>query len=105
MTSRVLIVGGSRGIGRQVAVDFAKNGATVGITYQLNDDAAQSVAEEIRSAGGAFAGSWKFNASVESESAENYDQIKEHLGGIDVLVHCSGITWDKTFRRWITSSG
>lgn len=99
MANRVLIVGGSRGIGRQVAVAFAKDGAEVCITYQSNDDAAQNIAEEIRSVGGAFVGAWKFDASVESECVEKYQQITDQLGGVDVLVHCSGITRDKTFKK------
>ena len=99
MSNRVLIVGGSRGIGRQAAVAFAKDGAEVCITYRSNDDAAQNVAKDIRSAGGAFSGAWKFDASLESECVDKYQQIIDQLGGVDVLVHCSGITRDKTFKK------
>ena len=99
MATRVLVVGGSRGIGKQAAVAFSNAGAEVCITYQSNEVAAQSAAEDIRSAGGGFVGAWKFDASVESECIENYQQIMSQLGGVDVLVHCSGITRDKTFKK------
>lgn len=99
MSNRVLIVGGSRGIGRQTAIAFAKNAAEVCITYQSDDASAQSIANEIRLAGGVFAGAWKFDASNEVESVDHYQQILNRLGGIDVLVHCSGITRDKTFKK------
>lgn len=99
MANRVLIVGGSRGIGRQAALVFAKDGAEVCVTYRSNDVAVQNVGRDIRSAGGIFAGAWKFDASVESESIDNYQQIMDQLGAVDVLVHCSGITRDKTFKK------
>lgn len=99
MATRVLVVGGSRGIGKQAAVAFSNAGAEVCITYQSNEVAAQSAAEDIRSAGGGFVGAWNFDASVESECIENYQQIMSQLGGVDVLVHCSGITRDKTFKK------
>jgi len=99
MNNRVLVVGGSRGIGRQVAIAFAKKSAKVCITYRSNTKAAENVEKEIREAGGLFAGAYKFDAAIESESILNYQKILDQLGGIDVLVHCSGITHDKTFKK------
>jgi NAD(P)-dependent dehydrogenase (short-subunit alcohol dehydrogenase family) len=43
-----LIVGGSGGIGRHIALEFARSGADVAITYNKNAERAQSVADEIR---------------------------------------------------------
>jgi acetoacetyl-CoA reductase len=99
MNPRVLVVGGSRGIGRQAAVEFAKRGSAVAITYQTNDGAAVDAEKDIGSAGGVFAGAWKFEASSEFEAQKNYEAVIEKLGGVDVLVHCAGITRDKTFKK------
>ena len=51
-----VVTGASRGIGRAIAVRFAKNGAKVAVNYQKNAEAATAVVREIESAGGeAFA--------------------------------------------------
>ncbi len=48
----VLVTGGSRGIGRAIALRFARDGAArVAIGYLRNDDAAEATAEELRAAG------------------------------------------------------
>ena len=48
---RVLITGGSRGIGRATALLFARAGADVGITYHTRLGEAEAVAREIRALG------------------------------------------------------
>jgi NAD(P)-dependent dehydrogenase (short-subunit alcohol dehydrogenase family) len=48
----VLVTGGSRGIGKAIALRFARDGAPrVGIGYLRNDTAAEAAAEEVRAAG------------------------------------------------------
>ncbi len=46
-----LVTGGSRGIGRAIALDLAANGADVAFTYQQNEEQAQAVAEQIEAIG------------------------------------------------------
>jgi enoyl-[acyl-carrier protein] reductase III len=78
----VLVTGGSRGIGRAIALRFAELGATrVAIGYLRNDRAAEAVAEELRAAG-AEPLLVRGNVSSErvvSEAAE--------LGPFDAVVH------------------
>jgi len=78
----VLVTGGSRGIGKAIALKFAEQGAArVAIGYLRNDRAAEETAEELRSAG---AEPLLLRGSVASErvAAEAAE-----LGPFDVLVH------------------
>ena len=78
----VLVTGGSRGIGKAIALEFAEQGASrVAIGYLRNDRAAEETAEELRSAGAEpllLRGSVA-SKRVAAEAAE--------LGPFDVLVH------------------
>jgi enoyl-[acyl-carrier protein] reductase III len=78
----VLVTGGSRGIGRAIALRFARDGARrVAIGYLRNDDAAEATAEELRAAG-AEPLLVRGNVSSERVLAE-----VRGLGPLDVLVH------------------
>jgi enoyl-[acyl-carrier protein] reductase III len=78
----VLVTGGSRGIGKAIALRFAERGAArVAIGYLRNDRAAEETAEELRAAGAEplFLRGNVASKGVASEAAE--------LGPFDVLVH------------------
>jgi enoyl-[acyl-carrier protein] reductase III len=78
----VLVTGGSRGIGKAIALEFARQGAArVAIGYLRNDRAAEETAEELRSAG---AEPLLLRGNVASERVA--DEAAE-LGPFDVLVH------------------
>jgi enoyl-[acyl-carrier protein] reductase III len=78
----VLVTGGSRGIGREIARHFAERGASrVAIGYLRNDRAAEETAEQLRSLG---AEPVLVRGNVASERVAN--QVAE-LGPLDVLVH------------------
>ena len=49
---KVLVTGSGTGLGREIALEFARKGADVVLHYIHNEDRAVSVVEEIRSAGG-----------------------------------------------------
>jgi 3-oxoacyl-[acyl-carrier protein] reductase len=87
---RVLITGGSRGIGRATALLFAQAGAEVGITYHTRQADAEAVAREIRSLGRrAFvAGGDLADAAV---VARLFRECKAALGGLDCFVANAGI--------------
>jgi enoyl-[acyl-carrier protein] reductase III len=78
----VLVTGGSRGIGREIALRFADEGASrVAIGYLRNDKAAESVAEELR-ARGAEVVLVRGNISSDKVAAQ-----VAALGPLDALVH------------------
>jgi enoyl-[acyl-carrier protein] reductase III len=78
----VLVTGGSRGIGKAIALEFAKGGAArVAIGYLRNDRAAEETAEELRGAG-AEPLLLRGNVASERVAAEAAE-----LGPFDVLVH------------------
>ncbi len=78
----VLVTGGSRGIGRAIALRFARDGAKrVAIGYLRNDKAAEATADELREAG---AEPVLVRGNVSSERV--LGEIAE-LGPLDVLVH------------------
>ena len=78
----VLVTGGSRGIGKAIALRFARDGAErVAIGYLRNDSAAEAAAEEIRAAG---AEPVLVRGNVSSHRVLR--QVAE-LGPLDVLVH------------------
>ncbi len=78
----VLVTGGSRGIGRAIALRFAARGAKrIAIGYLRNDRAAEETAEELRAAG---AEPVLVRGNVTSERV--LEQV-EALGPLDVLVH------------------
>jgi enoyl-[acyl-carrier protein] reductase III len=78
----VLVTGGSRGIGRAIALRFARNGAKrIAIGYMRNDEAAEATAEEVRALGAEVVfvrGNVTSDRVVEEVAA---------LGPLDVLVH------------------
>jgi enoyl-[acyl-carrier protein] reductase III len=78
----VLVTGGSRGIGKAIALEFAEQGASrVAIGYLRNDRAAEETAEELRNAG---AEPLLLRGSVASERVATE---AAELGPFDVLVH------------------
>lgn len=83
---RVLITGGSGGIGAAIVQAFAQKGCQVAFTYNKNRSAAEVLAKET----GAFA------LFVDLENTENIRSTVANatslLGGIDILVNCAGIS-------------
>jgi 3-oxoacyl-[acyl-carrier protein] reductase len=87
---RVLITGGSRGIGRAAALMFARAGADVGITYHTRVSDAEAVAKDIRSMGrrAFFAGGDLADPRVVDKL---FRECKAALGGIDCFVANAGV--------------
>ena len=88
----VLITGGSRGIGRAIALRCAQDGANVAIAAKTTEahpalpGTIYSVAEEIRAAGG-NALPIKMNIRREEEVLSAVDAVVKEFGGIDILVN------------------
>ncbi|STY28457.1 3-hydroxybutyrate dehydrogenase [Legionella wadsworthii] len=84
-----IVTGAASGIGKEIAIVFAKEGAKVAIA-DLNLDQAQKAAEEIKSQHGE-AMAVAMNVTNEDEVNKGVDEVADHFGGIDVLVSNAGI--------------
>lgn len=93
-----LVTGGSRGIGKSIALTLAKAGANVAITYASSADAAASVVKEIENEG-VKGISYQANAVEFSRAEEVISDIVEKWGSLDVLVNNAGITRDNLILR------
>ncbi len=93
-----LVTGGSRGIGRAIALELAKEGAAVAVNYATSAGPAEQVVRQIVESGGR-AGAFKADVGNRAEVQAMAAAIKERLGPIDILVNNSGINRDRTLRR------
>jgi 3-oxoacyl-[acyl-carrier protein] reductase len=81
-----LVTGASRGIGRAIALRFAKAGADVAIIYRKSEKEAQQTLAEIKKMG-VRAGCWKCDAADQAESFETVQAVLETFGQIHILVN------------------
>jgi len=97
-----LVTGASRGIGRAIAVDLARSGATVVVNYARSPDAAAEVVATITAAGGK---AWSIQAdvAVEEQVDAMVKTVLEREGRLDVLVNNAGITRDGLLMRMKTA--
>ena len=93
-----LVTGASRGIGRAVAIELAKEGATVAINYAGNVVAAEEVKNIITDMGGK-AMIVQADVSDEQAASEMVEKVIAEFGQIDILVNNAGITRDGLFIR------
>jgi 3-oxoacyl-[acyl-carrier protein] reductase len=88
--STVLVTGGSRGIGRAVALSFGKEGAKVCVNYQESKDAAEKVCQEIRGLG-TEALSAKADVADAGQVKQMVRKVVDEFKQIDVLVNNAGV--------------
>jgi 3-oxoacyl-[acyl-carrier protein] reductase len=93
-----IITGASRGIGRGVAVVFAKHGANVAFTYSSSSEAAKVLEDEL-TALGVKAKGYQSDAANFNEAQKLIDDVLVHFGNIDILVNNAGITKDNLLMR------
>lgn len=93
-----LVTGGSRGIGKEIALGLASRGANVAISYNSNESLAQEVVEEIKQSG-VKAIAIKGNSAIEEDVNNIVSKVEEELGTIDILVNNAGITKDNLIIR------
>jgi 3-oxoacyl-[acyl-carrier protein] reductase len=93
-----IITGATRGIGRSIAVEFAKQGANVAFTYSASVDAANALEEELKSYGVSAKG-YQSNAANFDAAQELAKEVHKEFGAIDILVNNAGITKDNLLLR------
>jgi 3-oxoacyl-[acyl-carrier protein] reductase len=96
---KVLVTGGSRGIGQGIVRELASRGATVAFTYTSKPDLAESLVKEL--GGNHFAVS--MNVADEASVEQGFNQVLERFGGeIHGVVNNAGITRDQLMLRMKT---
>jgi 3-oxoacyl-[acyl-carrier protein] reductase len=88
-----IVTGGTRGIGRAIALDLAANGADVALNYRKSVDLAAELAETIRRMGR--------RALVVQADVSSFDdaqamvqQVLDEFGRLDILINNAGMNWD-----------
>ncbi len=93
-----LVTGASRGIGRAIALELGKHGASVVVNYRERKEQAEAVVHEIKSMG-----SKALAIQADVTKPEQVDamvgQVVKELGNIYILVNNAGTTADRTLRR------
>ena len=92
-----LVTGAGRGIGREIALELARAGASV-VIINRNPERGAAVLTEIKESNG---GGWSLLGDIaDRETADNLaEEALKLTGGIDILVNNAGITKDNLFMR------
>src|ERR1043165_7345891 len=90
-----IVTGGTRGIGRAIAVELARRGADVAFNYAKSAEAAESLKSEL----GERALAVQCDVANTEAVAQMVQQVKETFGRIDFLVNNAGITRDNLILR------
>ncbi len=93
-----IITGATRGIGRGIAIEFAKQGANVAFTYSSSIEAAEALVTELKAFGVAAKG-YQSNAADFDAAQELAKEVLKEFGAIDILVNNAGITKDNLLMR------
>jgi len=93
-----IITGGSRGIGKGIALVFAQHGANVAFTYSSSVESANSLEKELSNYG-VKVKSFQSNAADYKESQDLVENVLSDFGSIDILVNNAGITKDNLLMR------
>lgn len=98
MSQVALVTGASRGIGRAIAIDLAKQGINVAVNFSGNEAKANEVVDEIKALG-ADAFSIKADVSNADDVQTMVKEVIDRFGRLDILVNNAGITRDNLLMR------
>ncbi|MFH0889579.1 MAG: 3-oxoacyl-[acyl-carrier-protein] reductase [Candidatus Aenigmatarchaeota archaeon] len=99
MTGKIaLVTGGSRGIGRAVALELSRSDFFVFVNYNSNETEAKKTASMITESGGDTA-IIKADVSDFAQVERMFAEIASKSGGVDVLVNNAGINSDRTLKN------
>lgn len=93
-----IITGASKGIGKGIAVAFAKAGANVAFTYLSSIEKGQALEEELKQYGTGVKG-YRSDASKMEDAEALVANVVEEFGGVHVVVNNAGITKDTLLMR------
>jgi 3-oxoacyl-[acyl-carrier protein] reductase len=95
-TTTAIVTGGSRGIGRAIALEMARAGHFVAITYRSGAEAAEETLDLIRQAGG-DGEAVAFDVADSAGAGEAMEALLSRHEAVDVLVNNAGIAADQLF--------
>jgi 3-oxoacyl-[acyl-carrier protein] reductase len=93
-----LVTGGSRGIGRAIALRLATGGATVAVNYRENTAAAEETIRLITGAGGRAVGA-PFDVGDAEAARVGVQNVVEQYGRLDLLINNAGMSVDTLLLR------
>jgi len=93
-----LITGASRGIGKGIAIEFAKQGANVAFTFNASVDAAKKLEKELETFGIKAKG-YQSNAAKFDAAQDLVKKVLEDFDTVEILVNNAGITKDNLLMR------
>ncbi len=95
---KVLVTGSGTGLGREIALEFARQGATVALHYAHSAEGAESAVKEITALGGRGI-AFKADLQYVDQAKKLAKDAIDFLGGLDVLVNNAGITMTQEFEN------
>lgn len=100
----VIVTGASRGIGKAIAVAFAKEGADIVVNYHKSEKSAKEVCREIKKFGREGI-PIQANVADENDVKDLVEKTMKHFKRIDILVNNAGVVFDvpfkeRTFHHW-----
>jgi len=93
-----LITGASRGIGKGIAIEFAKQGANIAFTFNASVDAAKELEKELE-AYGVKAKGYQSNAADFDAAQDLVKEVLQDFDTVEILVNNAGITKDNLLMR------
>jgi NAD(P)-dependent dehydrogenase (short-subunit alcohol dehydrogenase family) len=96
---RVLVTGAGTGIGKEVALEFCREGADVVFHYSGSREGAEAAADQARHQGAAKVAALQADFREKDAAARLGREAIEHLGGLDVLVNNASITMNRPFEQ------
>ena len=94
----VLVTGAARGIGREIALAFARDRFRVALNYRASSEKIQEVQKETEACG-AESGTFQADVSDSSQAADMIGKVTKFWGRIDVLINNAGIARDRTILK------
>ncbi|MBC8359679.1 MAG: 3-oxoacyl-ACP reductase FabG [Candidatus Aminicenantes bacterium] len=88
-----LVTGGSLGIGTEISLDLARNGADVALTFRRHEKEAKAVVEQIK-AMGRKTQEYKVDVSDFGAVQKLVKQVIDEFGHMDILISNAGMNWD-----------
>ena len=95
MKDKVAIVtGGTRGIGRAIVLELARNGCNIAFNYAKSEDLAKTLVTEVESQGVKVLAK-RVDVSDFEAATDMVKEVKDQFGQIDFLINNAGVTRDK----------